>query len=517
MPARVLADWDSAYVLNSPFIKYVLYSGVSLSLALVVTVYVGHMSELPNEERSWALWVILIWVTSALYAEMSDVVTDYSWWRADALNVAELMGLTLTMLALVLVCFESVLHVHDSWQDLRATLLASGVACMWLTQGLRVMQISKFLGPMVRMVQEMMDDVIQWLCLTAVFLLAFAASFYNIFVNTVPQAESLEETSDGRPLAVPTPPWLQQRQLKDTHIGIVEPFGPDSDDGWTMDGCGALVTGYGSSVFYGMSELLEIVLGGAESGIDCFKEAPHSESSIFMMMVFLVAAVVLLLNMLIAMMAKTFDRTFDKQPQVYQYLFALLCLNWEEADPTPPPFTLLKPLNAFVMCCLNCCGSAGQSFSRLFEDDSEVQPRRESSYLFAPETQDTCMDDGNDCDSLTLAKRLQGRIDAFFAEHADEADAVDRWRLKLSKTLSSQDCMLRALTTANRELEKKLDAVLQKLDGTSQSEDKADYKEVTAVSATPRASLMAKPLEVAGDMANGVKDILPSALGGKKK
>ena len=120
MPARVLADWDSAYVLNSPFIKYVLYSGVSLSLALVVTVYVGHMSELPNEERSGALWGILIWVTSALYAEMSDVVTDYSWWRADALNVAELMGLTLTMLALVLVCFESVLHVHDSWQDLRA-------------------------------------------------------------------------------------------------------------------------------------------------------------------------------------------------------------------------------------------------------------------------------------------------------------------------------------------------------------------------------------------------------------
>ena len=94
---------------------------------------------------------------------------------------------------------------------------------------------------------------------------------------------------------------------------------------------------------------------------------------------------------------------------------------------------------------------------------------------------------------------------------------MDRWRLKLSKTLSSQDRMMDALATANRELEKKLDAVLQKLDGVSQSEGKADYKEVTAVSATPRASLMAKPLEVAGDMAHGVKDILPSALGGKKK
>ena len=64
-------------------------------------------------------------------------------------------------------------------------MLATSLITMWMTQGLRLMQISTWLGPLVRMVLEMATDVLKWLCLLIVFLLAFAASFYSIFVGGV--------------------------------------------------------------------------------------------------------------------------------------------------------------------------------------------------------------------------------------------------------------------------------------------------------------------------------------------
>ena len=104
------------------------------------------------------------------------------------------------------------------------------------------------------------------------------------------------------------------------HVGVADHMHPELMDGMAgeemMDeACQQLATKYGSNVFRGMKELFEITLGGAESGLECLDELRHSGTSTFVMSLFLISSVVLLLNMLIAMMAKTFDRVFDKQPQ----------------------------------------------------------------------------------------------------------------------------------------------------------------------------------------------------------
>ena len=49
----------------------------------------------------------------------------------------------------------------------------------------------------------------------------------------------------------------------------------------------------------------------------------------------------MLVNMLIAMMAKTFDVVWESQAQSYQFVFARTVLSWADKPATPPPLLLL--------------------------------------------------------------------------------------------------------------------------------------------------------------------------------
>lgn len=157
---RYLLYWESAYVLNVPIIKYILYSLISLGLALAVTIGAGAEMEKAPEERSHWLWVMLFWTVAAMYSELEDIWGDYGWWSADELNYGEIASLTFATTSLALMALESHHRIHvdqnqvideDSWLGLSiCMLLATSVITMWMTQGLRLMQISTWLGPLVR-------------------------------------------------------------------------------------------------------------------------------------------------------------------------------------------------------------------------------------------------------------------------------------------------------------------------------------------------------------------------------
>ena len=158
-------------------------------------------------------------------------------------------------------------------------MLATSLITMWMTQGLRLMQISTWLGPLVRMVLEMATDVLKWLCLLIVFLLAFAASFYSIFVGGVntdlaaaaasraaapPSSPSADlssgaggEGGEGGAGALGQMAGAAGRQL---HVDL---FSGDGEE--TNKECKELATKYGSNILRGMKDLFEISLGGAES------------------------------------------------------------------------------------------------------------------------------------------------------------------------------------------------------------------------------------------------------------
>ena len=148
---RYLLYWESAFVLNVPIIKYLLYSLISLGLALAVTIGAGAEMEKAPEDRSHWLWALLFWTVAAVYSELEDIWGDYGWWSADELNYGEIASLTLATTSLSLMALESHLGLVDVDAAV-CSLLATSVITMWMTQGLRLMQISTWLGPLVRIV-----------------------------------------------------------------------------------------------------------------------------------------------------------------------------------------------------------------------------------------------------------------------------------------------------------------------------------------------------------------------------
>ena len=309
------------------------------------------------------------------------------------------------------------------------------------------------------MVLEMATDVLKWLCLLLVFLLAFAASFYSIFVggvNTELAASLLEqggEGAEGGEGAVGQLAGAVGRRLHADHF-----TNGGGDEGMMDEGCQHLATKYGSNVFRGMKELFEITLGGAESGLECLDELRHPGTSTFVMSFFLISSVVLLLNMLIAMMAKTFDRVFDKQPQVYQYMFAMLTLNWMAADATPPPFNMLRVLKGPIVWVLRACAGESNGAFRSFVDELEEETLFSNDSNGREDNKDQNValavgsrrdhkeyevhydfDGDGELSALERAYAVAEKVLLFVEEHADEADAMDRWRLRLAKSVSHSD------------------------------------------------------------------------------
>ena len=317
------------------------------------------------------------------------------------------------------------------------------------------------------MVLEMATDVLKWLCLLLVFLFAFAASFYSIFVGGVnaelaaAAASLLEQGGEGREGskggeggegAVGQLAGAVGRRLHAFMDG-------GGDEGMMDEGCQHLATKYGSNVFHGMKELFEITLGGAESGLECLDELRHPGTSTFVMSLFLISSVVLLLNMLIAMMAKTFDRVFDKQPQVYQYMFAMLTLNWLAADATPPPFNMLRVLikGPIVWVLRACAGESNGTFRSFVDElDEETLFSNDSNGREDNKDQNVALavgsrrdhkeyevhydfDGDGELSALERAHAVAEKVLLFVRDHADEPDAMDRWRMRLAKSVSHSD------------------------------------------------------------------------------
>ena len=69
---------------------------------------------------------------------------------------------------------------------------------------------------------------------------------------------------------------------------------------------------------------------------------------------FFVLSVVLLLNMLIAMMSKTFDTIWETSQETHQLLFARLVTGLITVSPEPPPLNMLRMPAYFLNAVLKC-------------------------------------------------------------------------------------------------------------------------------------------------------------------
>ena len=96
------------------------------------------------------------------------------------------------------------------------------------------------------------------------------------------------------------------------------------------------------------TEILFVLFNSAFTGdthIECLLHLVHpglAWFAWFLTFTFLIITLVLLLNMLIAMMAKTFDNVWEASQAEAQYLFARLVFYQAQRAPEPPPLNTLR-------------------------------------------------------------------------------------------------------------------------------------------------------------------------------
>lgn len=187
----------------------------------------------------------------------------------DTFNVLDVLGLCLACVALTV-------HVNAG---LGGGLGGDVGECtaLWLSQltslavlplGLRLMRVfylSGQLGPFLQMVLRMVRDVADFVFMAVPILVAFACAFHVLFKGLPPALGS--------------------------------------------DECGALedtLRGPGGGILLPMVLLAELILGGADARLECLRlsESPSARVAWVLMLLWGFAATVLLLNVLIAAMAK---------------------------------------------------------------------------------------------------------------------------------------------------------------------------------------------------------------------
>ena len=99
---------------------------------------------------------------------------------------------------------------------------------------------------------------------------------------------------------------------------------------------------YGDGRFLSYLYMLNEILIGGASPLECYKEQ-GDPVLVVLTLLYLLVSVVMMLNMIIAMMAKTFDRVFEYQAINYNYLFAniVLSVNLDQGD-VPAPVSVLR-------------------------------------------------------------------------------------------------------------------------------------------------------------------------------
>eukprot|EP00326_Haptolina_ericina_P000384 CAMPEP_0181223756 /NCGR_PEP_ID=MMETSP1096-20121128/30727_1 /TAXON_ID=156174 ORGANISM="Chrysochromulina ericina, Strain CCMP281" /NCGR_SAMPLE_ID=MMETSP1096 /ASSEMBLY_ACC=CAM_ASM_000453 /LENGTH=579 /DNA_ID=CAMNT_0023316721 /DNA_START=1 /DNA_END=1740 /DNA_ORIENTATION=+ len=374
--ARLLGvDWKAFLILDVPAFKFLLACASDLLLAFLLAIQpaasvrttstsrspFGHLWEEATEGNPWIAW-LLLWIGTCGFQEAREWSRSRQQWQSDRYNIFDVSSLVLSATALVLLLLQRGGAVAEA---LSRACLGVALAFMLLKTMLRLLSLSQRMGPLVLMLFRMVNDMVKWLCLLAVMLLAFGACFHALF--------------EGAPAAC--------------H--------------------------FGSSLAEDILVLIELIVG-VDPDFDClqasnqvtFVAAPAA------LLGFLLLVGILLINMLIAMLAKTFDTIHETQAQSWQLLFAQLASKWQKEPAEPPPLNLLGAPFFVLYNIYRRAFPDGKQYSRHFGYD--VDP---SSFLGWRSR-------------FSTQNALSDHIDTYVQNHLGDLVPEDRWRLDLSQKLN---------------------------------------------------------------------------------
>ena len=249
----------------------------------------------------------------------------------DLIELCDLLGPLLAAFALVDEAIEltfrdeseiAALQTGDQ-RHLRVGCLATGLLLLgWRTQ--RLVMVSPSMGPLVLAVNAMILDVARWLVLQFAFLVGFTSALYALNGATTVSATGVY------------PDACELLQVSDYQ----------GDRGG----------------FFVWTRILVLMVENflkQEADLECMRRySVYMEPAMGLMVLFQLLSAVLMINMLIAMMAKTFDKNQEEDTVNFNYLRAKIISTWVESHPAPPPFNLLtlvvwKPIS-MILGCIGC-------------------------------------------------------------------------------------------------------------------------------------------------------------------
>eukprot|EP00966_Prymnesium_polylepis_P307654 7109903-Prymnesium_polylepis.1 len=180
----------------------------------------------------------------------------------------------------------------------------------------------------------------------------------------------------------------------------------------------------------------------ADGQYKCFRESSQPIMGTCYMMGFTLVTVIMLVNMLIALMAKTFDNVFEKQEINFLYLKVRTIDCWRKYTDMPPPLNALSiPYLLYLQ--LVPCAKAVRA--RLYKPKAAsarknlMGDHRSSNYDLLGTTRayrlpsEFMMEFGDNPVTALTEQMVE-----FMSEHGDEIVREDRWKTEVLQTINSK-------------------------------------------------------------------------------
>ena len=261
--------------------------------------------------------LLLLHSLAAMLGELLDAASGGSlelYFRDPINTIIELPAHVLTFSALLINLIGGHFLEQSHLASAGRGLFAVGVVLQW-ARLLRPLQITEKFGASVLMMLRMGNDIIEFLVLFLVLVLAFCSGLYALYKDP-------DGSADAELLAkmAPCPNW------------------DEAFDTW----------------FTTFLTLMEAMLA-QDGDTQCFRATSQPQIGTMIIYTFMLVAVLMLVNMLIAMMAKTFD-AYHGSSRHYLFIRARTINDLHACEPQDlPPFNLLSRPYAFLSSILQAC------------------------------------------------------------------------------------------------------------------------------------------------------------------
>jgi len=278
----------------------------------------------------WSLPLLLLWIALTIQREIASYLARPYAYRANQVKIIELPARHFAITALALDGLAtSPRQIEIVSSNARVGLLAVGVTLLSVSQLMKILMVDSRFGPYVLMIFKMLIDVGKWLvilfCVVAPSALGLSVTFSREFAATASYGRGEGDAGDA----------IERFEV------AVERMAAIADD----DSCRLMFATFVTSQLGTARILFESAFGGIEGVFGCFALAHDHGNwafSYIILVFYVIVSVILLINLLIAVMARTFDKIYESATLNYQQQLAVVVLLASREHTVTPPFELLS-------------------------------------------------------------------------------------------------------------------------------------------------------------------------------